>query len=184
MNSRGLNHLSLVQGLKDLCIRQRVAREAENWRMMEEAFNSISKHARAAERMKACHKPRYDDITPINAIYSQHKANHEYKHNFKGNNKSHNLKPEENKNNQALECYYCYEPYYITNCMKFKADKDKYKLTTQQVRKKYLEKMRWRIKKNVSINKTALENDPDIDQGYTEEEAEQLCNFLVDTDYE
>ena len=152
--------------------------------MMEEVFNSISKHARAAERPKAYHKPRYDYITDINVIYSQHNANHEYKCNFRGN-KSHNFKPEENNNNQALECYYCNKPHYITNCTKFKADKDKYKLTTQQVRKKYLERIKQRIqKKNVSINKTALDNDPEVDQGYNKEEAEKVCNFLVDADLE
>ena len=86
MNGGGLNYLPLVQGKKDSYIRQRVAKETEIWRMMEEAFNSISKHARAAERMKAYHEPRYDGITPINVIYSQHKANHEYKCNFRGNN--------------------------------------------------------------------------------------------------
>ena len=86
-NGGGLNHLPLVWGIKDWYIRQRVAKEAENWRMTEEAFNSISKNARAAERMKAYHKPSNDDITPTNAIYSQHKANHEYKCNFRGNNK-------------------------------------------------------------------------------------------------
>ena len=150
---------------------------------MEEVFNSISKHARATERMKAYHKPRYDDIIPINAIYSQHKANHEYKHNLRGNNRSHNSKPE-NKNNQALECYYCNEPNYITNCMKFKADKDKYQLTTQHIRKKYLDRIRQRIQKNVNINETALDNDPEIVQGYAKEDAEQLCNFLADTDSE
>ena len=116
-------------------------------------------------------------------MHSQQKANHEYKHNFRGNNKSHNFKPEENKNNQALECYYCNEPHYITNCLKFKADKDKCKLTTQQVRKKYLERIRQRIqKKNVSINESVLDNNPKIDQGYTKEEAEQLCNFVGGTD--
>ena len=36
----------------------------------------------------------------------------------------------------------------------------------------------------MSINETALDNDAEIDQGYTEEEAEQLCKFLVDTDLE
>ena len=127
--------------------------------MMEEAF----KHARTAERMKAYHEPRYDDITPINVIYSQHKANHEYECNFRGNNKSHNFKPEEKKNNQALGCYYCNKPHYITNCMKFTADKDKYRSPTQKVSKKYLERIR---QKNVSINKTALDNDPKIDQRY------------------
>ena len=183
MNGGSLNHLPLVHGLKDSYIRQRVAREEENLRMMEEAINNISKHARAAERTKAYHKPRYNDITPINVIYSQNKTNHEYKHNFRGNNKSHNSKPEENKNNQALECYYCIETHYINNCTKVKAGK--YKLTTQQVRKKYLVKFRQRIqKKKVSINETALDNDPEIDQGYTKEEVEYLCNFLVDTDLE
>ena len=126
MNGGGLNHLPLVQSIKDLYIRQRIAKEAENWRIMEETFNSISKHERAAERMKVYHKSRYNGITPINAIYSQHRANHEYKHNFRGNNKSQNLKPEENKNNQALKCFYCSEPHYIANCTKFKADRDKY----------------------------------------------------------
>ena len=86
---------------------------------------------------------------PINVIYSQSKANNENKHNFIGNNKSHNFKPEENKNNQALKCYYCNKPHYITNHTKFIADKDKYKLTTQQVRKKYLERIRQRIQRNV-----------------------------------
>ena len=183
MNGGGLNHLPLVQGIKDLYIR--VPKEAENWSVLEGAFNSISKHARAEERTKAYHEPRYSDITPINVIYSQHKEIHEYKCNFRGNNKSHNFKPQEHKNNQALECYYCNEPHYITNYMKFKADKDKHKLTTQQVRKKYLERIRQRIqKRNVSINKTALDNDSEIDQGYTKEETEQLCNFLVHTDSE
>ena len=102
-----------------------------------EAFNSISKHATAVERMKTYHEPRYNEITCINVIHSQHEVNHEYKCSFRGNNKSHNFKPEENKNNQALKCYYCKELHYITNCTKFKVDKDKYKLKTQQVRKKY-----------------------------------------------
>ena len=48
--------------------------------------------------------------------------------------------------------------------MKFKADKDKYKLTTQQFRKKYLERIRQKIqKKNVSINETAVDNNPRIE---------------------
>ena len=80
---------------------------------MEEALNNISKHARAAERMKAYHKPRYNDIMPINVIHSQPKVNQEYRQNFRGNIKSHNFKPEENKNNHALECYNCNELYYI-----------------------------------------------------------------------
>ena len=133
MNGGGLNHLPLGQGIKDSYIKQRVAKGAVNWRMMEESFNSSSKHAKAAERTKLYHESRYDDITPINTIYSLHKVNYEYKHNFRGNKKQQNFKPEESKNNQTLECHYCNEPYYITNCVKFKADKDKYKLTTQKL---------------------------------------------------
>ena len=135
--------------------------------------------------MKAYHEPRYDDITPISAICSHDKANHEYKCIFRDNNKSHNSKPEENKNNQALECCYCSEPHSITNYMKFKADKDKYKLTPPQVRKKYLDRIRQRMhKKNVCINETALDNNPETDQGYTKEEVEQLCKFQIDIDLE
>ena len=37
-------------------------------------------------------------------------------------------------------------------------------------------------KNNISINEVALKNDHMIEQCYTEEEAEQLCNLLVDTD--
>ena len=67
--------------------------------------------------------------------------------------------------------------------MKFKAEKDKYKWATQQIRKKHLERIRQRIKKkNVIINETTLDNDPEVDQGYTKEVAKLLCNFLVDTD--
>ena len=45
---------------------------------MQDAFNSISKHARTAERTKAYHDSRYKDITTINAIYSQPRVDNEY----------------------------------------------------------------------------------------------------------
>ena len=67
--------------------------------------------------------------------------------------------------------------------MKFKANKDKYKLIAQQVKNKHLEKIRQGAqKKNISINEAAFENYSEIEQCYTEEDAEKLCNFLVDTD--
>ena len=78
MNCGGLNNLPLVQGVKDSYIRQRVAKEVENWRTMEDAFNSISKHARAAERTKAYHEPRYEDITTNNAKHRQQRISNEY----------------------------------------------------------------------------------------------------------
>ena len=56
-------------------------------------------------------------------------------------------------------------------------------MTAQQVKNKYLETIRQVAqKKSISINEAALENDHKIEQGYTDEEAEQLCNFLIDTD--
>ena len=45
---------------------------------MEDAFNSISKHARAEERTKAYHKPRYEDVTSINKIHNQQRVSNEY----------------------------------------------------------------------------------------------------------
>ena len=68
MKGGGLNQLLLAQGIKDSYIKQREAKEAENWRPMGDAFNSMSKHARAVERTKAYHEPRYNDITTINTI--------------------------------------------------------------------------------------------------------------------
>ena len=158
-----------------------MVKEAENWGTMEDAFNSISKHASVADRTKAYHKPRYEDSISINEIHNQQRVRNEYsKCIFRENNQPNNVKQIANKTNQTLECYYCNEPYYITNCMKFKTNKDKYKLTAQQVKSKYLEKIRQGAqKKNISISEVALENDHAIEQGYTEEEAEQLCNIFV-----
>ena len=151
MNGGGINHLPLVQGIKESYISWRVAKEAKNWRTMEDAFKSISKHARAVERTKAYYEPRYKDITTINAIYSQPRVNNEYTRS-KDNNWPNNIKQEANETNKALECYYCNKPHYISNCMKFKANKDKYKLKAQQVWNKYLERIRQGAQK-MSINK-------------------------------
>ena len=40
MDGRGLNHISLVQGLSDSYVRRRASKEAENWRMMADAFDT------------------------------------------------------------------------------------------------------------------------------------------------
>ena len=151
---------------------------------MKDAFNSISKHATAVERTKAYNEPRYEDITTINVIHSQQRVSNEYTRcRFRDSDQLSNIKQAASKTNKILECYYCNEPHYITICMKFKANKDKYKLTAQQVKDKYLEKIRQETqKKNFSINEAALENDHEIEKGYTEEEAGQLHNFLVNTD--
>ena len=71
----------------------------------------------------------------INAIHSQQRVSNEYARcMFRSNDQPRNIKLAANKTNQALECYYCNEAHYIINCVKFKANKDKYKLTTQQVK--------------------------------------------------
>ena len=108
MNDGGLYHLPLVQGIKDSYTRWRVAKEAENWRTMEDAFNSISKYATAAERTKAYHEPRYKDITTINEIHNQQRVSNEYsKCMFRENNQLNNIKQMANKTNQILESYCC-----------------------------------------------------------------------------
>ena len=147
---------------------------------MKDVFNSISKYARTAEKTKAYHRPRHEDITTINTIYSQPRVNNEFTRcRFRDNDWPSNIKEEANKDNQTLEYYYGNQPHDITNCMKFKANKNEYKLTTQQVKNKYLERVRQGSqKKNISMNEAALENDHKIEQGYIEEEAGQLCNFL------
>ena len=149
MNGGGLNNLPLVQGVKDWYIRWGVAKEAVNWRTMDDAFNSISKHARVTESTKAYLEPRYKDITTISAIFNQQRVSNKFpKCMFRENNWSNNIKQIANKTNQAQECYYCYEPNHIPNCMRFKANEDKYILTTQKVKSKYLEKKSGRDSRN------------------------------------
>ena len=87
---------------------------------------------------------------------------------FRENNQPNNKKQMANKTTQTLECYYCNELHYITNCVKFKVNKDKCKLTTQQVKSKSPEKIRQGAQeKNIGINEVALKNDQLAEQGYT-----------------
>ena len=48
MDSSGLNHISLVQGLSDNYVRQRASKDAENWKTMADAFDSITQIVRMA----------------------------------------------------------------------------------------------------------------------------------------
>ena len=68
IDSSGLNHISLVQDLRNNYVRQRVSKEAENWKTMADAFDSIAKRARMAGKTKAYNKPRYEKSTDIHAI--------------------------------------------------------------------------------------------------------------------
>ena len=63
MDGSGLNHFSLVQGLNDHYIRRRACKDAENWKTMAEAFNSITKIARTVEKTKAFNEARYEGPT-------------------------------------------------------------------------------------------------------------------------
>ena len=42
MDGSGLKHISLVQDLSSNYVRQRASKEAENWRTMADAFDSIT----------------------------------------------------------------------------------------------------------------------------------------------
>ena len=68
MDGSGLNHISLVQGLSDNYIRQRASKEAENWKTMADAFDSITKIVRMAGETKVYNKLRYETSTDIHAI--------------------------------------------------------------------------------------------------------------------
>ena len=68
MDGSEINHISLVQGLSDHYIRRRASKDAENWKTMVDAFDSIAKIVRTAGKTKACNEPRYEEPTDIHAI--------------------------------------------------------------------------------------------------------------------
>ena len=68
MDSSGLNHISLVQGLSDNYIRWRASKETENWKTMADAFDSIAKMVRMEGKTKAHSELRYETSTGIHAI--------------------------------------------------------------------------------------------------------------------
>ena len=68
MDGSGLNHISLEQGLNDNYIRRRASKDAENWKTMVDAFDSIAKIAITAGKTKAYNEPRYEKPTEIHAI--------------------------------------------------------------------------------------------------------------------
>ena len=63
MDGGGFTHMSLVQGLSDNYIRRRAFKDAENWKTMADAFNSIAKIVRTAGKIKAYNEPRYEKPT-------------------------------------------------------------------------------------------------------------------------
>ena len=61
MDGSGLNNISLVQGLSDNYIRRKASKDAENWKTMSDAFDSIAKIARTAGKTKVLNEPRYNN---------------------------------------------------------------------------------------------------------------------------
>ena len=135
MDGSGLNHMSLLQGLSNNYVRQRTSREAENWKTMADAFDSIAKIARMAGKTKAYSEPRYVTSTDMHAT-SHHTTgqrgsfssywcmyrstnshnrnnNQSIPHQAAGNN------PPRQSSNKEPTCYHCIGPHYITNCAKY-----------------------------------------------------------------
>ena len=197
MDVSGLNHISLVQGLSDHYVRRRVSKDAENWKTMADAFNSITKIARTAGKTTAYSEPRYEKPTDINAInYNYNNIQRcsfkryqgTYKNNQGGNynsrNNSQNNVPRWNSNKEPVR-YLCAGPHYITNCSQYQKDKDRYKCTTWQVKQSFQNKLKQGAKKNsININQAYFENKEDANLGnYSEEQAEEVCK-LLDNDSE
>ena len=52
MDGSELNHISLVQGLTDNYVRWRASKDAENWKAMANAFDSIAKDSKNCRENK------------------------------------------------------------------------------------------------------------------------------------
>ena len=163
MVGSGLNHISLVQGLSDNYVRRRASKDAENWKTMMNAFDSIAKIARTAGKTKAYNEPGCEKPTDIHAIsnsynYSQRGSLNRYQGTYKNNqvsssNNSQNNTPRQNSSKE-LVCYHCAGPLHIIKCSQYQKDKDKYKCITQQVKQNLQDKLKLGAKKNsISINK-------------------------------
>ena len=133
MDSSGLNHISLVQGLGDNYVRWRASKDAENWKTMTDAFDSIAQIVRMAGKTKAYSEPRYEKPTDIHAISNHsnssqrgsfsryqgtYRSNHANSRNNSQNN-SHqaagNNPPRQNSSKEPV-CYHCTGLHYITKC--------------------------------------------------------------------
>ena len=176
MDGSGLNHISLVQVLSDNYIRQRASKDAENWKTMGDAFDSIAQIVRMAGKTKAYSEPRYEKFTDIHAV-SHHSKNSQrgsfsrYQGTYRSNN-GNNMNNSQNNSHQAVGnnpsrqssnkepvCYHWMSPHYITKCAKYQQDKDKYKHTKQQVKQNYQNRLKLGAKKNnVIMNEAYFEN--------------------------
>ena len=201
MDGSGLNHISLVKGLSDNYVRRRASKEAENWRMMADAFDTITKIAKMAGKTKAYNEPRYEVSTDANIISHHTNSQRGSFSRYWGSNRSTSNNNRTNTqlnhqqatgNNQPKQgnskeptCYYCEGPHYITNCARYQQDKDKYTHTKQQIKQNYQNRFKLGTNKhNISINEAYFENEgEDNPSDYSEKQVEVLCK-LRDTDSE
>ena len=141
MDGSGLNHISLVQGLSDNYIRQRASKDAENWKTMADAFDSIAQIVRMAGKTKAYNEPRYEKSTDIHAIshhsnnsqrgsFSRYQGTYRSKNGNKRNNSQSNSPqaagnnpPRQNSSKEPV-CYHCAGLHYINKCAKYQQDKE------------------------------------------------------------
>ena len=195
MDGSGLNHISLVQGLSDNNVRRRASKDAENWKTMVDAFDSIAKIARTAGKTKAYNEPRYEKPTDINAISynynnSQRGSFNRYCSTYKITKLAitavgtiaRTIHPDKiATKNQCITTVQV--PHYITNCSQYQKDRHRYKGTTQWVKQSFQDKSKQGAKKNsININQAYFKNEEDDNLGdYSEEQAEELCK-LLDTD--
>ena len=152
VDGSGLNHVSLVQGLCVSYVRRRASKEAENWRTMADAFDSITKIEKTAGKTQAYNKPRYELSSDVNIIshhtnsqrgsfsrywgrYRSTSNNNRTNTHFKCQQAAGNYQHKQG-NNKEPTCYHCKGPHHVTNCARYQEDKDKYKHTKQKVKTK------------------------------------------------
>ena len=175
MDGSGLNHICLVQGLSDNYIRRRASKDAENWKTMANAFDSIAKIGRTAGKTKPYNEPRYEKPTDINAIsnsfnnsqkgsFNRYQGTYRSNHVNSRNNSQNNPhqaagnNPPRQESSKEPVCYHFAGPHYITKCAQYQKDKDKYKCTTQQVKQNLWDKLKLGARKNsISINVSILQ---------------------------
>ena len=65
LSGKGLNNLTLIQGLRNCHIRWGVAKEHESWITMKDVYRSINKITKTDAHTKAYHEPRYNSFSEV-----------------------------------------------------------------------------------------------------------------------
>ena len=193
MDSSGLNHVSLVQGLNDNYVRRRASKDAENWKTMADAFDSIAKIVRTTGKTKAYNEPRYEKSTYIHAISNSYNNREVLLTGTRTHIKITMLTVgttvtpiHPGKTAAKNQCVTTVQvPTTSQSAHNIKRIKVKYKCTTQQVKQNLQGGLKLGAKKNsICVNEAYFKNEEDDDAGnYSEEQAIELCK-LLDTDSE